>query len=67
MQFVARDIDLMCKKGSKFTPQALAYGNTTRFSKYNLATPAYRLANLKSNENQLNNVGQIPFHTYYHD
>jgi hypothetical protein len=56
MQYIARDIDLMCKVNDSFTPQAMAFGNTTMFSAFNLATPAYRLAHMKDNLAQIGNL-----------
>ena len=53
MQYVARDIDLMCKVGSQFTPQALAAGNNTMFTQRNLSTPAFKLQHLQYNENRI--------------
>lgn len=56
MQYIARDIDLMCKVNDTFTPQAMAFGNTTMFSKFNMATPAYRLQNKQANEALIGNL-----------
>lgn len=54
MQYIARDIDLMCRvEDNMFTPQALAGGNTTIFTQYNLATPAYRLQHKNDNDKQI--------------
>jgi hypothetical protein len=59
MQYVARDIDLMCKVDDvMFTPQALAGGNTTMFTQFNLATPAYRLQHKNDNDKQISVLQQ---------
>lgn len=58
MQYVARDIDLMCRVGDQFTPQSLAFNNTTVFTKYDLATPAYRLREIKAAEVKIGELKQ---------
>lgn len=53
MQYVARDIDLMCKIGDKYTPQFLQAGNTSIFTEQNFSNPAYKLRNFQENEKKI--------------
>lgn len=56
MQYIARDIDLMCKANDQWTPQQAAFTNVTMFSKFNMATPAYKLQNKQANEALIGNL-----------
>ena len=53
MQYVARDIDLMCRVHDEWTPSQLSFDNSTLFSQQRLATPAYRLQHIQVNEGKI--------------
>lgn len=50
MQYVARDIDLMCRVGDMMTPVNLAGNNITFMDKFRLYTPNYKLNATKDND-----------------
>ena len=57
MQYVARDIDLMCSDHEKvFRPAYLGGNNSPTFTAYNMATPSYRL---RMNADALKQVGDL--------
>lgn len=56
MQYVARDIDLMCKVGDVMSPVNMAGNNVTFMDKFRMYTPNYKLGATKDNDAKIGRI-----------